>query len=244
MSKNNKSYIENSHTIGRLGQLISMIIMLGIPIVICMVYDVWPTDWKQFTINCIGLISVFGVVNVASVISYTPVLGTAFYISCITGNVQNLKLPCALNAIDIANVPLGTEESDVAASLSVAVSSLLTMAIMVVGMLLLIPLQPFMTSALMKTATANMLPALFGSMLLGVILNNKSGKFLIKGQPKLVVIPMAIVVAIHYFVMPVFGKEGILMLLAIPMLMLCAKFFVAKGIITLEPIAKAKIEQK
>ena len=36
-------YLYRTHTLGRISTIIAMAVMLGIPTVICTVYDIWPT---------------------------------------------------------------------------------------------------------------------------------------------------------------------------------------------------------
>ena len=237
MKKGQRSYIDRSHTVGRVGEVISCLLMLGIPIAIMTTYDVWP-EWSSFLVTAGSLLAVFGPINIAGVISYMPILGTGYYIGAITGNMANLKAPCALNAIDVAKVSLGTEESDVVASLAVAVSSLVTMIVIALGVVLLVPLQPFLMSENVQIATQNMIPALFGSLTLTVLMSNRSGRSEIRGQWKMAVVPMLIVVLIHVFVVSLTGKEGVVMLLILPVLLLCGIALKKKGWIRMVPIEK------
>lgn len=78
----------------------------------------------------------------SEVISYTPMLGTACYITFITGNVGNMKIPCALNAMEMTDSPLGTERGDTVSAIAVSVSSMVTMIVIAIGVVLLVPLQP------------------------------------------------------------------------------------------------------
>ena len=96
---------------------------------------------------------------------YVPILGAgASYLSFITGNIINMKLPCAYNAREIAGTEAGTPEDGIITTLSVAVSSLVTMLIIFIGVLLLIPLTPILQNPTLKPAFDNLLPALFGAL--------------------------------------------------------------------------------
>ena len=77
----------------------------------------------------------------SEVISYAPILGSASYITFITGNVMNLKLPVAISAQQIAGVEANTPESDANSTMAIALSSLETIAIIAVGVLMLKPLR-------------------------------------------------------------------------------------------------------
>ena len=96
---------------------------------------------------------------------YVPILGAgASYLSFITGNIINMKLPCAYNAREIAGTEAGTPEDGIITTLSVAVSSLVTMLVIFIGVLLLIPLTPILQNPTLKPAFDNLLPALFGAL--------------------------------------------------------------------------------
>lgn len=88
----------------------------------------------------------------------------ASYLSFITGNIINMKLPCAYNSREIAGTEAGTPEDGIITTLSVAVSSLVTMLVIFIGVMLLIPLTPILQNPTLKPAFDNLLPALFGAL--------------------------------------------------------------------------------
>ncbi|MBR6396918.1 MAG: hypothetical protein IKS09_08120, partial [Lachnospiraceae bacterium] len=81
-----------------------------------------------------------------------------------TGNLINMKIPCAINARDIVGVKSGTPENEIVATLSIATSSLVTILVLALGVLLMIPLQPVLQSPALQPAFENVVPALFGAM--------------------------------------------------------------------------------
>ena len=59
--------------------------------------------------------------GVVEFLVYAPMLGGgASYLAFITGNLINLKLPCAANAREICGTEVGTPENDIVSTLSVA----------------------------------------------------------------------------------------------------------------------------
>ena len=99
------------------------------------------------------------------VFTYTPMLGAGGgYLAFITGNLINMKIPCAVNARDLAGVKTGTAENEIVSTLSIATSSLVTIVILALGVLALQPLQPVLQSPALQPAFANVVPALFGAM--------------------------------------------------------------------------------
>lgn len=230
------TYFNKAHRTGRIGTVIAIAFMLGIPIVICAVYDIWPTFSKLLT-TASGLLAIYVPVALSEVISYAPMLGSACYITFITGNVGNLKIPCALNAMEMCNAPLGTEKGDAVSSVAVAVSSMVTMIVVALGVLLLVPLQPILSHPTVSTATKYMLPALFGSMVVINVANNKSGEYVIKNRILTLLAPLALVLLFNYLVFPIKGKEGYLMLAMIPLTILLAYILYKLGWVKVEKAA-------
>ena len=96
---------------------------------------------------------------------YTPMLGAGgSYLAFITGNLINMKIPCAMNAKELVDAKSGTAENEVIATLSIATSALVTIVVLALGVVLLIPLQPVLQSPVLAPAFANVVPALFGAM--------------------------------------------------------------------------------
>ena len=166
-----------------------------------------------------GLLALYVPTAISEVITYVPMLGSASYITFITGNISNLKLPCALNALEMADVEQNTDAGDAVATVAVAVSSIVTTVIIVLGVLLLVPLQPILESEPVKIAGSYMLPALYGCLFLSQM-TSKAGGTVIKGKLKAAVLPGVLVFLIHVFVTPV--NRGIAILACIPLCILCA----------------------
>ena len=227
------SYFNRAHRLGRIGAVVSMAFMIGIPIAICMMYDIMPSFNEVFT-TAVGLLAVYVPTALSEFVSYTPMLGTACYITFITGNVGNMKIPCALNAMEMTDSPLGTERGDTVSAIAVSVSSMVTMAIIALGVVLLVPLQPILQNPTVQVATSFMLPALFGSMVVTNVANNKSGEYRIKNRVLTMLAPMACVIAFHYLVMPINGKEGYTMIATIPLTIALAYIMYRTGIVKVE----------
>lgn len=166
----------------------------------------------------------------SEIISYVPLLGSgASYLAFETGNVSNLKLPCAMNALKIASVEPGTEESEVLSTISVAVSSIITTFIIILGVIFLVPFSSFFSNEYVVIATKNIIPALFGALLLSFLGDNDGP---VKGRWKAAIVPFILVVIIHYFIYPITGIEGVVILTMIPVTVLCTRILYKKGHIT------------
>src|SRR5699024_11122192 len=123
---------------------------------------------------------IFVPVAISECKSYMPVLGSASYITYITGNVLNLKLPVAINAGKIAETKQGTEENDVIVTLAVALSSMVSILILQINLLLIISLSSFFYLLSVQTAKDYILLALFCRMFLAMLLDIKVGYYNVK----------------------------------------------------------------
>ena len=89
------------------------------------------------------------------------------YLAFVTGNITNLKAPAALNALELVGADVKTEEGEVVSTIAIAVSSIVTTLIIVLGVVLITPLTPLLNSPVLAPAFDQILPALFGG--LGVV---------------------------------------------------------------------------
>jgi len=215
-----KNYEKSIHRIGRIGVIIAIGFMLGIPAVVCQVYDVWPKSVGEIFAVGGGLLAVFLPTNIAEVLSYTPLLGSAAYLTFLTGNVMNLKIPVVVNAQVLTDTAQGTDEGDTIATIGVAVSSIVTTLIIVLGVILLVPLRPVLTSSAVQTATKYLLPALFGGIFLSFV-NDDCGEYVAKGKCLSMIVPVALVFVVNAFY-PLGGKEGFVVLICMGLTALCA----------------------
>lgn len=158
------SYRKHTHVIGRIVSVITLLMLLGAPFLIGGILGAYPdlgAAGKGFL--SVGL--VWMVSSIAEFLVYTPMLGAGGgYLAFITGNLINMKIPCAVNARDIAGAKTGTAENEIISTLSIATSSLVTILVLAVGVLALVPLQPVLQSPVLQPAFENVVPALFGAM--------------------------------------------------------------------------------
>ena len=123
--------------------------------------------------------------------TYVPMLGAGgSYLAFVTGNITNLKAPAALNALDIVGADIKTEEGEIVSTIAIAVSSIITTLIIVLGVLLITPLTPILNSPVLAPAFDQILPALFGG--LGVVYISKNWKIAIAPVVLMLVLFIAI----------------------------------------------------
>ena len=159
-----EKYLRATHRFGRIAIVLTLAMLLGAPFVMGAYLDAMP-DLGAFARGFMSIGIVYFVSCVAEYLIYVPMLGAGgSYLAFITGNLINMKIPCAVNARDIVGAKSGTAENEIISTLSIATSSLVTIVVLALGVLLLIPLQPLLQSPVLQPAFDNVVPALFGAM--------------------------------------------------------------------------------
>ena len=144
------------------------------------------------------------------------------YLSFVTGNISNLKLPCALNALEQADVKANSEEGEIVSTVAIAVSSIVTTIIILLGVILIIPLTPVLESPALAPAFAQLLPALFGG--LGVVFISKNAK--------LSIAPICLMLVLFIFVPALnAGTVGIMVPVSVLFTVGVARILYKKGIL-------------
>lgn len=152
------------HRIGKFMMFFGFLALMAVPFVIAGIYDA-DIDVDGFWAGFVNIGILYVLISIVEFLVYTPMLGVGgSYITFITGNVTNMKIPCAINARDIAKTEVGTPENEIISTISTATSAIVTTLVIVVGVILLIPLQPVLQSETLAPAFDYVVPALFGAL--------------------------------------------------------------------------------
>lgn len=255
MSKKNKAevatytldpFVKWAHKTGRIFILCFIVYTIFIPVVICTVYGAWPS------ISAIlpGLVTILTMLGIQSVLEaglYTPILGSSSYLTFATGNIMNLKIPCALNAQKVAGVETNTTAGDAIALISTCVSSIVTIIVLFIGLFLVIPLRPFLESEIASSASNYLMAALFGCIVVG-FLAPAGGKTVMKNKLLVAVLPFVITMVLAIAGILTSSMGIVMIIVAIPLCILTGRILYKKGIIRMEtrgePTAEAPAEEK
>ena len=159
-----KTYFDKVHKWGILWNIGALLTLLCVPIIICIDLGVWP-ELGALKVVMPKLMTLYWLTAIVEVITYVPLLGAGgTYLSFVTGNISNLKLPCGLKAMENAKVRANTEEGEVISTIAIAVSSIVTTVIIAVGVLVFSPFLNTLTTGVFKPAFDYVLPSLFGAL--------------------------------------------------------------------------------
>ncbi|MBQ1281411.1 MAG: hypothetical protein IIY16_04110 [Oscillospiraceae bacterium] len=213
------NYMEKTDRYGKLWIWTAAIIVLMVPIAVCLKYNAWP-EMTAVLKGLLGVAPIYWTVGVIEVITYTPMLGTAgTYLSFVTGNLTSLKAPSALNAMENAGVKANTEEGEIISTIAIAVCSIVTTIIIVIGVFALGLLTPVLNSPMLKPAFDNILPALFGG--LAVVYVSKNWK--------IAIVPLVFMVAIFLSVPGLASSVGIMVPVGVLITLGSARIMYKKG---------------
>ena len=215
------SYMEKTDRLGKLWIWTAAVVILLVPVAICLYYQAWPEGTAVLK-GLLGVAPIYWTVGAIEVITYTPMLGVGgTYLAFVTGNLTSLKAPSALNAMENAEVKPGTEEGEIISTIAIGVSSLVTTAIIALGVLLLSSIRGFIESPALQPAFDNILPALFGP--LAVVYVSKNWK--------VAMAPLVFMVLLFVCVPALADSVGVLVPVGAAIAIVAARILYKKGLV-------------
>ena len=220
--KKKLSYIDSVHRDGTIWNLSVMFLLMMFPVSVALIFRVAP-DWKALLAGLIPTVAMYWTVGAIETVTFVPMLGAGgSYLSFVTGNISNLKLPCALNALEQNEVSANSDEGEVISTIAIATSSIVTTLIIILGVILIIPLTPILSAPALQPAFTQILPALFGG--LGVAFVSKNWK--------IAVAPIILMLVLFIFV-PALDSSMVGMMVPVSALftIAIARIFYKKGVL-------------
>lgn len=168
-----KEYMPRMHRIGKLTGFLGVLLSFAPAAVLAVVYGLLPNPAALLT-AFIAAASAFGFLWIVEPISYFTVLGpVGTYMAFLSGNISNMRVPCASMAQISAEVEPGTDKGSIISTIGMATSIVINISVLTIGVILgtsvLSMLPPSVTEALNY-----LLPALFGALLMQFGLKQKS----------------------------------------------------------------------
>ena len=220
--KDTKHYMDSVHRDGTIWNLGMMVLLIAFPICVAVIFGASP-DWGALALGLLATAPMYWTIGIVETITYVPMLGAGgSYLGFVTGNIANLKLPCALNALEQNGVSAASEEGELISTIAIAVSSIVTTLIIALGVICIVPLTPILASPALEPAFAQMLPALFGG--LGVAFVSKNWK--------LAIAPVALMLVLFIFIPALnAGTVGIMVPVGVLFTLAVARILYRKGVL-------------
>ena len=197
-----QEFNNSMHRLGRMTLIFMTALLVAVPFIYGSINSVSP-DWGGFASGIAKVGLIYYPVAIVEFLVYTPMLGVGgSYLSFMTGNVTNMRIPCVMNAKDIAGTQAGTPEHEIISTIAVATSAITTTVVIVLGVICMVPLQPVLQSEVLLPAFNNVVPALFGALGL---------KYFAK-SPQIAVIPLLLISMLCIFVPAAINQTSLLMI--------------------------------
>ena len=197
-----QDFNNSMHRLGRITLIVMTALLVSVPFLYGSINSVSPNMGGFLSgLAKVGLI--YYPVAIVEFLVYTPMLGVGgSYLSFMTGNVTNMRIPCVMNAKDIAGTEAGTPEHEIISTIAVATSAITTTVVIVIGVICMVPLQPVLQSEVLLPAFNNVVPALFGALGL---------KYFAK-SPQIAILPLVLVSLLCIFVPSMISQSSLLMI--------------------------------
>ena len=197
-----EKYNNTLHLLGRVTLILASVLLISVPFIVSIVNGVQPS-LSGFINGFIKVGMIYIPMSIVEFLIYTPMLGVGgSYLSFLTGNVTNMKIPVVMNSKEIAQTESGTIEHEIISTISVAVSAMVTTLVIVAGVMLIVPLQPILQNEVLLPAFNNVVPALFGALGL---------KYFVK-SPKIAIIPLLVLSLLCIFVPSMISQTSVLLI--------------------------------
>ncbi len=218
----NVSYMESVHRFGSVWNISMMLVLLAFPVAVGLIFGAAP-DWNSFLLGLLATAPMYWVIGLVETFTYVPMLGAGgAYLSFVTGNISNLKLPVALSALEQADVKANSEEGEIISTISIAISSIVTTVIIILGVVLIVPLSPILEADVLDPAFAQLLPALFGGLAVVYISKNW----------KIAIAPIILMLVLFIFVPALnSGTVGIMVPVGVIFTIIVSRILYKKGIL-------------
>ena len=214
--------MDSVHRDGRIWGIIVAAVLLSFPLILMAIFQAVP-NLNVLLKGLFATAPMYWAVGIVEIFTYVPMLGAGgTYLSFVTGNISNLKLPCAIDSMERANVKANSEEGEVISTISIAVSSIVTTVIILVGVVCIVPLTPLLEAPILVPAFDMILPALFGGLAVVFISKNL----------KLSIAPIILMLALFIFVPALDSSTvGIMVPVGVVFTIIVARILYKKGVL-------------
>lgn len=168
----NDQYIPSINKHGKiLGWIAILVIFLPV-LIVTFYFGVIP-DKDPFIVAVTAQLSINAIWWIIEPISFYPILGIpGTYLSFLSGNISNLRIPCAAAAQKAAGVKAGSDESTIIATIGVCASIFVNVIFLVIAVVLGSKVISSLPDSVVSSLNF-LLPALFGAVFAQFAIDDK-----------------------------------------------------------------------
>lgn len=166
-------YLPKMHRIGKIIGVLAVLASFMPALTLGVVYGLWP-DMAALGTAAVSAIASFGVLWFVEPLSYYPVVGpVGTYMAFVSGNISNMRIPCASMAQISAEVEPGSDKGSIIATIGMGVSIVINTLVLTIGVIAGSSILSMLPASVVS-ALNYLLPALFGALLVQFGMKNKS----------------------------------------------------------------------
>ena len=166
-------YLPKMHRIGKIIGVLAVFVSFMPALTLGVVYGLWP-NMAALGTAALTAIASFGVLWFVEPLSYYPVVGpVGTYMAFVSGNISNMRIPCASMAQISAEVEPGTDKGSIIATIGMGVSIVINTLVLTIGVIAGSSILSMLPASVVG-ALNYLLPALFGALLIQFGMKNKS----------------------------------------------------------------------
>ena len=161
----NLEYLPRMHRIGKVIGVLAVVASFMPALILGLVYGLWP-DWAALGTAALTAVTSFGVLWFLEPPSYYPVVGPmGTYMAFVSGNISNMRIPCASMAQIAAEVEPGSDKGSIIATIGMGVSIVINTLVLSVGVIAGQAILGALPEAVNVALSNYLLPALFGALI-------------------------------------------------------------------------------
>lgn len=158
-----ENYIPQIVKSGRITCWIGALLVFAPALVVSVFFGIVPAKGPLIA-ALVAQLSVNAVWWFIEPISFFPILGVpGTYVSFLSGNISNLRIPCAAAALKATNTEVGTEEASIISTIGVSASVFVNIILLVIGVVVGSKLIGLLPDSV-RNSFNYLLPALFGAV--------------------------------------------------------------------------------
>ncbi|NUB93825.1 hypothetical protein HT576_22895 [Haloterrigena sp. SYSU A121-1] len=149
---------------GRRTNLLAVALSFGPAVALLTVFGILPPT-QAVTGAFISVAATFGIFWLVEPLSYYPVLGIpGTYMAFLSGNISNLRLPCAAAAQESADVQTGTPQGSIISTIAIAASIVVNTTLLGIGAFALVSAFQALPALWQNALDSYLVPAVFGAI--------------------------------------------------------------------------------
>lgn len=162
------------HKFGIGTNILLLLAFVSFPLAASVVTGIWP-DFTALVPAFVAVILFMLPWAPGETIGFMPIMGPGtLYMTYITGNITNLKQPATVGTINSLGIKNGSDECQAISLLACGASSITVIAILFLGVILAVPLQPILNAPVLQPAFDYAVPAIFGGLVAQTVLKSKT----------------------------------------------------------------------